>query len=116
MGGRRFWRSLEEQAGDDVFVASLRREFPEYADRLTDEPTRRQFLQLMSASLALAGVAGCVQPPQEQIVAFVSAPEQQIPGRPLYYATAATLDGAATGLLVESHMGRPVKIDGIKKV
>ena len=94
------------------FLVPLRREFPEYANRLHDGATRRQFLQLMGASLALAGVQGCVEQPQEQIVPFVEAPEQIIPGKPLYYATAMTHDGAAVGLLVESHMGRPVKIEG----
>lgn len=107
-----FWRSLEELADDDTFVASLRREFPEYADRLNDGPSRRLFLQLMGASLALAGVQGCVEQPQEKIVPYVRAPEHIIPGKPLYYATAMTLDGAGVGLLVETHMGRPIKVEG----
>ncbi len=110
-GSLQFWRSLEELAGDEEFVRSLRREFPEYANRLTDGATRRQFLQLMGASLALAGIQGCEQP-QEKIVPFVQAPEHIIPGKPLYYATAMTHDGAGIGLLAESHMGRPVKIEG----
>src|SRR5262245_41616760 len=108
----KYWRSLEELADDDAFAAAIRREFPEYADRLNDGPTRRQFLQLMGASLALAGVGGCVEQPQEKIVPYVRAPEQIIPGKPLYYATAMTHDGAGVGLLVESHMGRPVKVEG----
>jgi MoCo/4Fe-4S cofactor protein with predicted Tat translocation signal len=107
-----FWRSLQELSDDDVVFASLRREFPEYADRLNDGPTRRQFLQLMGASLALAGIDGCVEQPQEKIVPYVRAPEQIVPGKPLYYATAMTHDGAGVGVLVESHMGRPVKVEG----
>jgi molybdopterin-containing oxidoreductase family iron-sulfur binding subunit len=110
--GRRFWRSLEELAGDEQFFVSLAREFPEHANRLTDGATRRQFLQLMGASLALAGLQGCVEQPQEVIVPHVLAPEHLVPGKPLYYATATTLDGAGAGLLVESHMGRPIKIEG----
>jgi MoCo/4Fe-4S cofactor protein with predicted Tat translocation signal len=110
--GRRFWRSLEELAGDDRFAVSLAREFPEYADRLNDPPTRRKFLQLMGASLALAGAQGCVQQPAEEIVPYVRAPEQLILGKPLYYATAFTHDGCGDGLLVESQMGRPVKVEG----
>jgi molybdopterin-containing oxidoreductase family iron-sulfur binding subunit len=106
-----FWRSLEELAGDETFIRLLRREFSEYANRLTDGATRRQFLQLMGASLALAGMQGCEQP-QEKIVPFVQSPERIIPGKPLYYATAMTHDGAGIGLLAESHMGRPVKIEG----
>ncbi|MEX2317057.1 MAG: TAT-variant-translocated molybdopterin oxidoreductase [Pirellulales bacterium] len=108
----KFWRSLEELADDDQFAFALAREFPEYADRLNDGPTRRQFLQLMGASLALAGVQGCVEQPQEKIVPFVRAPEQLVPGNPLYYATAITHDGAGVGLLVESQMGRPIKVEG----
>jgi molybdopterin-containing oxidoreductase family iron-sulfur binding subunit len=110
--GRKVWRSIEELAGDDLFIAALRREFPEYANRLNDGATRRQFLQLMAASLALAGAQGCVEQPQENIVPFVQAPEHLIPGKPLYYATAMTHDGAGIGLLVESQMGRPTKIEG----
>jgi MoCo/4Fe-4S cofactor protein with predicted Tat translocation signal len=110
--GRQFWRSLEELAGDQRFAALLAREFPEYADRLTDAPTRRQFLQLMGASLALAGAQGCVQQPEEAIVPYVRAPEQLIPGKPLYYATAMAHDGSGVGLLVENQMGRPVKVEG----
>jgi molybdopterin-containing oxidoreductase family iron-sulfur binding subunit len=110
--GPRMWRSLEELDNDDQFAAALRREFPEYADRLNDSATRRQFLQLMGASLALAGASGCVEQPQEKIVPFVQAPEKLVPGKPLYFATAMTRDGAAIGLLAESHMGRPIKIEG----
>jgi molybdopterin-containing oxidoreductase family iron-sulfur binding subunit len=110
--GRKLWRSIDELAGDDSFIAALRREFPEYANRLNDGATRRQFLQLMAASLTLAGAQGCVEQPQENIVPFVQAPEHLIPGKPLYYATAMSHDGAGIGLLVESRMGRPVKIEG----
>jgi molybdopterin-containing oxidoreductase family iron-sulfur binding subunit len=109
---KRFWRSLEERNGGDEFFVALQREFPEYANRLADGATRRQFLQLMGASLALAGVQGCVEQPQENIIAQVRAPEYIVPGLPLYYATAMTHDGGATGLLVETHMGRPIKSEG----
>jgi MoCo/4Fe-4S cofactor protein with predicted Tat translocation signal len=110
--GPRYWRSLEELAGDELFMMSLEREFPEYADRLNDGPSRRQFLQLMGASLALAGVVGCTEQPQEKIVTYVHAPEGIIPGKPQYFATAMTHDGASVGLLAESHMGRPTKLEG----
>jgi molybdopterin-containing oxidoreductase family iron-sulfur binding subunit len=66
----------------------------------------------MGASFALAGVSGCVQQPQEQIVAHVRSPEQLVPGQPLYFSTALTHDGAAVGVLAETHMGRPIKIEG----
>ncbi|HEV3204855.1 MAG TPA: hypothetical protein VGY77_10745, partial [Gemmataceae bacterium] len=74
---------------------------------------RRQFMTLMGASLALAGLNGCnVQPPAEKIMPFVQSPEDIVPGKPLFFATAMTLLGHTTGLLVESHEGRPTKIEG----
>ena len=66
----------------------------------------------MGASLALAGVSACTRQPAETIVPYVRAPEEIVPGRPLFFATAVTLGGYATGVLVESHEGRPTKIEG----
>ncbi|HEY4231796.1 MAG TPA: TAT-variant-translocated molybdopterin oxidoreductase [Lacipirellulaceae bacterium] len=106
------WRSLDELAGDPRVMALARREFPSLLDRLVDAPSRREFLRLMGASLALAGLEGCIRQPEEKIVPYVRAPEQIIPGKPLYYATAMTHGGASLGLLVESQMGRPVKVEG----
>ena len=75
---------------------------------------RRQFLTLMGASLALAGLSGCsVRPaPSRTVVPYVRQPEEIVPGRPLFFATAMTLGGSGVGLLVESHLGRPTKIEG----
>ncbi len=111
MQGREYWRSLEELAGTESFQQFLHREFPENASEWTDAAGRRNFLKLMGASLGLAGLAGC-SAPVEKIVPYVRAPEEIIPGRPLMFATALTLSGYATGVLVESHMGRPTKIEG----
>ncbi len=110
--GRRFWQSLEELQETPEFLAFLHREFPENASELHDPEGRRQFLKIMGASMALAGLAGCTRQPEEKIVPFVRAPEDMIPGRPLYFATALTEGGYASGVLVESHMGRPTKIEG----
>jgi molybdopterin-containing oxidoreductase family iron-sulfur binding subunit len=110
--GPRYWRSLEELAGTEEFQEFLHREFPANASEWTDPASRRQFLRLMGASLALAGVSGCAFQPPESIVPYVVAPESVVPGRPLFYATAMTLGGYATGLLVETHMGRPTKVEG----
>ena len=108
--GRVFWRSLEELAEDPEFVAFLESEFPTSAPTEVD---RRTFLKLMGASLALAGLSSaCTRQPTEQIFPYTRAPEEIIPGRPLFYATAMPLGGFAIGLLVESHMGRPTKIEG----
>src|SRR6185295_14358543 len=109
--GRQYWRSLEELADTDEFRAFLDAEFPREASVL-DAVGRRQFLQLMGASLALAGLGGCTRQPTEKVVPYVKAPEQIVPGEPLFFATAMTLGGIATGLLVESHMGRPTKVEG----
>ncbi len=109
----RYWQSLEELAGTPAFEEFLYREFPRQASEWdSDEPGRRKFLKLMGASLALAGMTACTRQPTELIMPYVRAPEEIIPGKPLFYATAMPLHGVATGLLVESHMGRPTKIEG----
>ncbi len=110
--GPAYWRSLEELAGTETFQAYLHREFPEQASEFTDPVGRRQFLRLMGASLALAGVSACTKQPAEAIVPYVRAPEGLVPGRPQWFATATLLGGYATGVLVESHEGRPTKIEG----
>ncbi|MFA6110146.1 MAG: TAT-variant-translocated molybdopterin oxidoreductase [Candidatus Latescibacterota bacterium] len=110
--GPEYWRSLDELAGSEAFVELLHREFPEQASEWHDPVSRRSFLKVMGASLAFGGLTACTSQPAELIVPQVRAPEEQIPGRPLFYATAAALDGVACGVLVESHMGRPTKIEG----
>jgi molybdopterin-containing oxidoreductase family iron-sulfur binding subunit len=73
---------------------------------------RRTFLKLMGASLALGGFSACTRQPTETIVPYVRQPEDLVLGEPLFFATSMPLGGAATGLLVESHEGRPTKIEG----
>src|SRR5262245_18914337 len=109
---REFWRTLEEQAGDPAFQERLYNEFPSQVEAITDPVARRTFLKLMGASIALAGVTGCTRQPLEKIVPYVRQPEELVPGRPLFFATAMAIGGVATGLLVESHEGRPTKIEG----
>jgi molybdopterin-containing oxidoreductase family iron-sulfur binding subunit len=110
--GPEYWRSLEELAGSQDFKEALHREFPKGASEWVDSVSRRGFLKVMGASLGLAGMTGCVRLPLEPIVPYVRQPEGVIPGRPMYYATATTLGGYASPLLVESHLGRPTKIEG----
>lgn len=112
--GRGYWRSLEELADSEEFQQYLSQEFSDTAE-LWGGASRRQFLTLMGASFALAGLSGCWGQPPELIVPYVKQPEEIIPGQPLYFATAMTMGGLATGLLVESHMGRPTKIEGNPK-
>jgi MoCo/4Fe-4S cofactor protein with predicted Tat translocation signal len=110
--GQQYWRSLEEVAATEEFQEFLHREFPSQAAAWHDPISRRRFLQVMAASLALAGLSSCAPAPTEKIMPYVRAPEEVVPGRPLYYATAMPLGGSALGVLAESHLGRPTKIEG----
>jgi MoCo/4Fe-4S cofactor protein with predicted Tat translocation signal len=107
-----FWRSLEELAGSRDFQDMMHREFPKGASEWVDSVSRRGFLKLMSASMALAGMTACTRQPFEPIVPYVRQPEGLVPGKPLFYATAFTLGGYATPLLVKSREYRPIKIEG----
>ncbi len=107
-----YWRSLGELADTPEFRQYLHREFPEQASEWNDPKGRRQFLKLMGASLALAGVGACTKQPTEQIVPYVRQPEEIVPGRPLFFASAIPFSGYAQPVLVESHMGRPTKVEG----
>jgi len=111
-GGKKYWRSLEELTDSPVFREFVAREFPQQAEGWHDPIERRTFLKLMGASLALAGLSGCVFQPAEKIVPYVKQPEDQVPWKALFFATAAPLFGAATPILVRSNEGRPTKIEG----
>jgi molybdopterin-containing oxidoreductase family iron-sulfur binding subunit len=111
--GPQYWRSLEELANTPEFEEMLHREFPRQASEwVGDDVSRRGFLKLMSASLALAGLSGCTKMPTQAIVPYVRQPEELVPGRPMFYATAATLGAYGLPLLVRSYEGRPTKIEG----
>jgi molybdopterin-containing oxidoreductase family iron-sulfur binding subunit len=110
--GPEYWRSLEELAGSTDFQEMLHREFPKGASEWLDSVSRRGFLKLMGASLAMAGMTACTKQPLEPIVPYVKQPEEVVPGRPLFFATAFTLGGYASPVLVESHLYRPTKIEG----
>src|SRR5919107_6400110 len=110
--GREFWQSLEELAGTEKFEEFLHREFPQHASEWDEGTDRRTFLKLMGASLALAGAAGCSYQPPETIVPYVRQPDELVPGKALFYATAMPLPGGSTPLLVRSNMGRPTKVEG----
>ena len=101
----KYWRSLEEYSGEYK---------PDHSDDYPppDEASRRRFIQLMGASFALAGATACTRQPPEFIVPYVEPPESAIPGRPTYYASAAPMNGIAQGIIVETHLGRPTKIEG----
>jgi molybdopterin-containing oxidoreductase family iron-sulfur binding subunit len=110
--GKRFWRSLDELADTAEFQAAVEREFPSSAQEWVDPVSRRGFLKLMSASMALAGLAGCTKQPDEPIYAYVKAPEDLVLGKPMYFATAHPFTTGAVPLLVKSSEFRPIKVDG----
>jgi MoCo/4Fe-4S cofactor protein with predicted Tat translocation signal len=109
---KKYWRSLEELADTPEFREFVEREYPQHAEQWDDPFQRRTFLKLMGASLALAGLSGCVHQPPEKIVPYVNQPEYGTPGKALFFATALTLGGVATPLLARSNEGRPTKIEG----
>jgi molybdopterin-containing oxidoreductase family iron-sulfur binding subunit len=108
---RTYWRSLAQIEDRPEFRAALEREFPEGASELPEGVTRRELMMLVGASMSLAGLAGCRRP-VEEIVPYVTAPEEIVPGIPRYYATTMPFGRSAYGLIVESHEGRPTKIEG----
>ena len=114
-GGQRYWQSLQELAGTQEYQDHLHHEFPNDPEKEEKSGVgRREVLKYMAASAALAGLSSCTKLPEQRIVPYVSAPEEIIPGKPLFYATSmqSPSGGDAIGLLVESHMGRPTKIEG----
>jgi molybdopterin-containing oxidoreductase family iron-sulfur binding subunit len=106
--GRRWWRSLEEHAQRRLPTP----EFEEGAAEAPDGFSRRGFLQILGASAALATLPAC-RPPRHKILPYVRPPEKALlPGTAVHYATALSLGGYATGLLVTSYDGRPTKVEG----
>ena len=110
--GKEYWRSVEEFVDAPEFEEFVKNEYPAHAEEWDDTLSRRNFVKVMGASLAFAGLSGCVIQPAEKIVPYVRQPEELVPGKPLFYATAMTLGGTATGLLAKSNEGRPTKIEG----
>jgi MoCo/4Fe-4S cofactor protein with predicted Tat translocation signal len=108
----RFWQSIEEVSDTKEFRHFLEHEFPGKESKDSDGVNRRDVLKLMAASAAIAGLSACTKLPSEKIVPYVHPPEEIVAGRPLFYATSFAESGVATGALVESHMGRPTKIEG----
>jgi molybdopterin-containing oxidoreductase family iron-sulfur binding subunit len=111
---RTYWRSLAELEQSPESRAFLEREFPEGASELPEGITRRDMISLLGASLSIAGLAGCdiIRRPVENIVPYVNAPEDIVPGIPRYFATTMPFRRSAYGVIVESHEGRPTKIEG----
>ncbi|MDQ1470758.1 MAG: hypothetical protein QOJ99_2238 [Bryobacterales bacterium] len=110
--GPTYWRSLDELLAKDGFQDYLHREFPRQAGEWLDDDGRRNFLKIMGASLALAGLSACTKQPTEYIMPYVVEPEKAVAGKPLFYATAFPVSGIANPVLVETHEFRPTKVEG----
>jgi molybdopterin-containing oxidoreductase family iron-sulfur binding subunit len=111
--GKKYWRSLEELVGEPGFEELLENEFPAgAAEYQTDGVSRRNFMKLMGASMALAGLTACTRQPDEPIVPYVRQPEDLIPGIPKFFATSMPFPTGAIPLLVKSNEFRPTKIEG----
>ena len=112
--GRRFWKNLDELAETAEFHELMREEFPRQAGagEWVDSVSRRGFLKVMGASLALAGLAGCTKQPDEPIFPYIKQPEDLVLGKPMYFATAYPFPTGAVPVLVKSDSFRPIKVDG----
>jgi MoCo/4Fe-4S cofactor protein with predicted Tat translocation signal len=110
--GRRYWKSLEQLAGTPEFQKWVDDEFPHRSTLMKLD--RRELLKFMGAGMMLAGLAanGCRKLPEHRVVPFIAGPEDYVPGKPVYYASIATMGGYATGVRVKTHEGRPIKLDG----
>ncbi|MCC5906155.1 MAG: TAT-variant-translocated molybdopterin oxidoreductase [Balneolaceae bacterium] len=106
-----YWKSLNELAQNEEYKKYAEREFPENATELTDQVSRRSFLRVMGASIALAGFASCRKPVQK-ILPYSRQPEDMVLGEPLFYATSMPFQDSVTGLLITNNEGRPTKIEG----
>ncbi len=106
------WQGLDHAAARPDFDRRMEQEFPAQAGEWVDPVSRRGFMKLMGASLAMAGLAGCTKQPDEPIYPYVKAPEDLILGRPNYFATAFPFSTGALPLLVKSDAYRPIKVDG----
>jgi MoCo/4Fe-4S cofactor protein with predicted Tat translocation signal len=109
--GRQYWRSLDHLADTPSFREWVQREFPANATEMLDGQSRRTVLKLMAASFGLAGMTACRRP-LTHILPNSAGLEDYIPGAAYFYATVTSLGGQAMGLLVETHDGRPTKIEG----
>ena len=110
--GKEYWRSIEEHADTPEFRDFISEEYPHEIEEWDNSLSRRNFVKVMGASLALAGLSGCVIQPPEKIVPYVKPVEGMLPGKANFFATSMSVGGVATGLLAKSFEGRPIKVEG----
>lgn len=110
--GRAYWRGLEELAATPEFEAWMSDEFPNRSSLMNID--RRKLLKFMGASMMLAGLSGCRAPfwPNHKMVPYVNTPEELNSGKPLQFATGMQWQGVMVPIVVESHQGRPTRVEG----
>jgi molybdopterin-containing oxidoreductase family iron-sulfur binding subunit len=108
---RKTWRGLEDRESAPAYQQMVDGEFMPEATESPSRTSRRKFLEIMGASIAMAGMAAC-RKPVERIVPYTRMPESVVPGKSEYYATAYPISGSVRPVLVESHEGRPTKVEG----
>jgi MoCo/4Fe-4S cofactor protein with predicted Tat translocation signal len=111
----KYWMSLEQFNGDPDFVKRAENEFkisPFAPDDAEDGFARRDFLKLMGASIAMAGATGCIRRPSQNIIPYVKAPKEIIPGEAAYYASTWYDGSQVCGVIVKTLEGRPIKLEG----
>jgi MoCo/4Fe-4S cofactor protein with predicted Tat translocation signal len=106
----KYWRSLNEVEHTPEFEQFLHREFPEAASEFPKGVSRRRWLQLMGASVAL-GAAGC-RYEEEEIAPFAHRPQNRVPGESRKFSSVLELGGVGYPAMVTSYDGRPIKVDG----
>ena len=106
-----YWKSIADKTNSQEFNSFLENEFPKGTIELSETMSRKKFIALMGASMAMAGLVGCRKPVQK-ILPYVHSPEEIIPGIPNKYATTIPFNLNSYGVIVESHEGRPTHIEG----
>ncbi len=109
--GPKYWRSLDHASSTPEFRQWVEREFPSTAAEMLDGNSRRTILKLMAASFGMAGLVACSRP-ELKFAPQARGQEDYMPGTPYSYTTAIVMNGQATGLLVKTYDGRPVKVEG----
>ena len=107
----KYWKSIEELKSPQTFNEAAKNEFPDNMLETPDKMTRKKFLSIMGASIALASLSGC-RKPVEKIVPYVANPETITPGVSNYYATTMPFGMNSYGVIVKSNEGRPTYIEG----
>jgi len=113
ISGRKYWRSIAEHADSPALREVMEKEFTSYDPDEILSMSRRKFLMLAGASMALAGLTltGCRRWPKEEVVPFGVRPQDFVPGTPVLYASSIERAGVGQPVLVVAFDGRPIKVE-----